>query len=183
VPSSEDWSGSVLAFVLGTSPYSREASERLRDHWVEDSAKVHGGPWSRFEAWATAWALPAASRDEAAEALARMPESRPTWTVQVPAALGHMYALLGRWDDAVRFLEGETRGCAVLHDVPSLVRAHVELGDAYAARGDAARACAEYAWVGARWGGAKPRSVTAEAAAKKAKALRCAPGVESAPRP
>jgi serine/threonine-protein kinase len=53
------------------------------------------------------------------------------------------------------------------------LRGEVLLGRALEAKGDRAGACAAYASVVRRWGGAKPRSVTAEDAAARASALKC----------
>jgi hypothetical protein len=49
----------------------------------------------------------------------------------------------------------------------------LHLGEAREATGDAAGACAAYDAVRAQWLHAKPRSVTTEEAARRAKALAC----------
>jgi hypothetical protein len=54
-----------------------------------------------------------------------------------------------------------------------MVRAQLLLGDALAAKGDNAGACAAYKVVVDRWAGAKPRSITAEEAKRKAGKLAC----------
>jgi serine/threonine-protein kinase len=53
------------------------------------------------------------------------------------------------------------------------VQAEEELGEALAATGDTAGACAEYESVIDLWGRAKPRSVTAERAREQARRLGC----------
>jgi TolA-binding protein len=54
------------------------------------------------------------------------------------------------------------------------VGAELDLGRALEQTGETAAACAAYAKVTERWGHAKPRSVTAEAAAAGFRRLRCA---------
>ena len=53
------------------------------------------------------------------------------------------------------------------------MRAHLWLGRALEAKGDKVAACAAYEVIPGRWGHAKPRSVTADKAQERKKALGC----------
>src|SRR5205823_6022746 len=92
------------------------------------------------------------------------------WPAQ--AHLGHALALAGR-EGGVAELETATRHCAALWEPFVHTRAHAWLGEALKAKGDRAGACAAYAVVLARWGSAKPPSVTAQKARSRAAALGC----------
>jgi serine/threonine-protein kinase len=63
--------------------------------------------------------------------------------------------------------------CRALEFPVEHTQAHAWLGQAREAKGDKAGACAAYQGVLERWGRAKPRSVTAEMATKRAKLLGC----------
>jgi serine/threonine-protein kinase len=54
------------------------------------------------------------------------------------------------------------------------MHALLDLGRAQELTGDTTSACASYAQVLAKWGAAKPRSVTADAARDGTRRLRCA---------
>jgi len=156
---------------------SRADASKQRDAWL--AAWRKDAPGTDLAAWLKLHAAPALTREDAAEALAARPSS--PWSMETSesaddAAMGNVYVLLGRWDDALPLLERAVSTCAVLDDVPALVRAHLQLAQTYEAKGDVGRACGEYGWVVARWGGAKPRSVTAETAAKRARAAGCDKG-------
>jgi serine/threonine-protein kinase len=88
-------------------------------------------------------------------------------------SVGRAYLLAGRVDEAVSWLERATRACNLVRFPVAATRARLWLGEAREAKGDRAGACADYAAVVRRWGGAKPRSVTAEEASRRAAALGC----------
>jgi serine/threonine-protein kinase len=54
-----------------------------------------------------------------------------------------------------------------------IMHSTLDLGQALEATGDATGACGAYRKVLARWGNAKPKSVTADKARARSKALRC----------
>jgi serine/threonine-protein kinase len=87
---------------------------------------------------------------------------------------GALYLLAGRVDDAVPLLERAATGCDALLAPFESTRAHHFLGLAREAKGDTASACKEYGVVLSRWGAARPRSVTADKAKERARALKCA---------
>ncbi len=82
-------------------------------------------------------------------------------------------SLAGQPAQALPWLEHATGGCEVLTYPFDHVRAHLLLGQAREATGDAVGACAAYRVVVDRWGQAKPRSVSAEQAAARLQAMGC----------
>jgi serine/threonine-protein kinase len=94
--------------------------------------------------------------------------SRRFWTHDGPP--GELLRQGGRLDEALPRLRAEAERCSF--DVDR-VRARLGLGLALEEKHDVPGACASYAAVVAQWGGAKPRSVTAEAAKARIKALGC----------
>jgi serine/threonine-protein kinase len=151
-----------------------ELAER-RAAWVK---RWQATPLRGFE-WFPAYAYGVTTRDEAREARRAAPDPLPPFRpfVYAEAALGRMAMLEGKPADAITLLRRATGGCFALEDPFTTARAHLWLGqaiEATRARGAAKDACAEYAAVIARWGDAKPRSVTADEARRRARALRCA---------
>jgi serine/threonine-protein kinase len=132
----------------------------------------------RTEAWLTAWARPAASRDAAVAALAAAPPGDlaiPVHTLDAHAAIGTVLLRAGRAAEAVRFLERAARGCDGFLAPVAHVRAAAQLGRALEATGDQAGACAAYHRVLDRWGATTAPSVTAREALRRATALSCTP--------
>jgi serine/threonine-protein kinase len=71
------------------------------------------------------------------------------------------------------WLEQSIRHCPVYSNIRWHVRTHLWLGQAKEQKGDKAGACAAYCVALDSWGKAKPRSVTADQAPARAKALGC----------
>jgi TolA-binding protein len=88
-------------------------------------------------------------------------------------AFGMTYLLAGKVDEALPYLERAARSCSALDHPLTQTAAHLHLGTALEARGDRPGACAAYRTVLERWGAAKPRSVSAEAARARSRALGC----------
>ena len=84
-----------------------------------------------------------------------------------------MYLLLGRVKEALPYLQRAAQGCEAVADLIVYIRAAIPLGEALEKVGDKEGACRAYQSVLARWGHAKPRSVTAEKARAHAKAAHC----------
>jgi len=117
------------------------------------------------------------TREEALEAIAAIPHGgiaafRPF--IYPEAALGRIYSLADRLDEAMPYLEQANRACYALEEPFTFVRARFFLGEAREKRGDKAGACAAYAEVVSRWGNAKPASTTATEAKRRIARLRCA---------
>jgi serine/threonine-protein kinase len=170
------------AWVLRLAPGDFAARRRARvDMWRER------GAYSGI-LWAFGFAAPASTPEEARAALDLLPEYAPLspyvitfWVilgeVGLPdASVGHAYLLAGKPAEAVPFLRRAAAACADLDDVLTHTRALLELGQALQATGDKEGACGAYGKVLARWGHAKPRSVTADAARAATRALGCGSG-------
>ncbi len=129
------------------------------------------------ELWISAWGVPAESREDgiaALEALAGL-GGPPVFAPSIPtqAILGRAYLLAGRVDEAVGPLRAGAASCTVLTDNLGNTRGWHDLGVAREGQGDQAGACQAYGVVLARWGHAKPRSVTADDARARSRALGC----------
>jgi len=135
--------------------------------------------------WPYAFAAPASTPDEARAALAVLPDYTPltpfvtTWwiflgDVGIPdAAIGHTYLLAGQHADALPYLRRAVASCTDFDAPLAHTRAALDLGATLEATGDKAGACEAYGKVLARWGQAKPRSVTSNAARARAAKLGC----------
>ncbi len=127
--------------------------------------------------WVQAWAVPAQSHDDgvaAIEALADLggpPAFAPTLPAQ--SHVGRVYLLAGRVDDALPLLKAGAATCTLLGESIANTRGWRDLGVALETRGDHSGACKAYGVVLARWGHAKPRSLTADDARARSHALGC----------
>jgi serine/threonine-protein kinase len=163
----------------------REAGAPLeprRRAWADRSLRS-GSPGS--VAWVDAWARPAHTSEEAGDAIAALAsDSRlglprgGEWAsagiFDADAPTGHVFLLAGRPADAIPFLRRSAVNCFLLEDPFAHLHAQLDLGRALEGTGDVAGACEQYGAVLARWGHAKPRSVTADEARARAKSLGCA---------
>jgi len=133
--------------------------------------------------WIEAWAATVQTPADAAEALAALSRDprlalprggEDMWlSSEADALAGHTLLLAGKTADALPLLRRSASNCFAF-DWPYLhVRSQLELGRTLEQTGDTPGACDAYAQVVARWGNAKPRSVTAEAARDAARKLRC----------
>jgi serine/threonine-protein kinase len=76
-------------------------------------------------------------------------------------------------DDALPYLQRAARSCVALEVPFEHTQVQLVLGQALAARGRRDEACAALGVVLARWGHARPRSVTADRARELAQSLGC----------
>ncbi|APR81692.1 Serine/threonine protein kinase [Minicystis rosea] len=134
-------------------------------------------PVARNFVWPHFWARAVSDAESAKEAIAALPEFPPLPPFRphtsVDEAIGRTFLLAGRTDDALAWLEPFTKGCNAFFFPITATRAHLTLGRAREAKGDTKAACAAYQVVIDRWGKAKPKSITADAARDRMKALRC----------
>jgi eukaryotic-like serine/threonine-protein kinase len=140
--------------------------------WQSKTSQAYLG-----QLWISAWGMPASSRDDgvaAVDALAGLGGS-PVFAPTIPtqAHVGRAYLLAGRVDDAVGPLRAGAASCTFLAEPVANTHGWHDLGVALEARSDRAGACQAYGVVLARWGHAKPRSVTADDARARARALGC----------
>jgi serine/threonine protein kinase/tetratricopeptide (TPR) repeat protein len=176
-----------LSFVLAELRLAGRMGEadfaRKRDVWVAQAGsatRTHGE--ADDSAWVDFYARPATTPAQAREAIAALPRFVPlprdignpgTWTAR-EEAIGRVYLLAGDLDDAIEHLRLAAGSCGVLTNLHLYVRAHEELGEALAAKGDTVGACAQYGVVLSYWGNARPRSVTADLARAGMRRLGCA---------
>jgi serine/threonine-protein kinase len=144
------------------------------DQWSADAPLLRGYVW--MKAYGAVADSPAAGA-EALNALPRfepLPKFAPEWATD--ARLGGALLFAGRPADAVPALRRAGAACTALSLPFEHVRALAALGDALDATGDRAGACEAYGRVLARWGSAKPRSITADRVRARARALACRDG-------
>ncbi len=105
----------------------------------------------------------------------------PTFTPHVlgDAFVGTTFFLAGRTAEALPYLERAARSCVAVESPVEHTRVQLTLGQALAQVGRQAEACAAYGVVLARWGAARPRSVTAD----RARALAVAEGCDAGKLP
>jgi Flp pilus assembly protein TadD len=89
------------------------------------------------------------------------------------AEIGRTYLLAGQAGEAIAHLRTAVAECDLFDAPVQHVRAARDLGRALEKKGDTAGACEAYGKVLAQWGHAKPRSVTADEARARVKALGC----------
>jgi serine/threonine-protein kinase len=135
-------------------------------------------PLARASLWYALYARPAATREEAKNALELLPEFEPLphyWYFPADFAIGEVYRLAGDPEKAIPHLQRAANACDAIYYPFENTRAHFALGQALETNQDTAGACAAYAVVVRRWGQARPRSVTGERARARMAALKCAP--------
>jgi len=166
----------MLAALAQTGAIDAAELDRRRAEWLA-SWRVKTSAAYSGDLWLAGLASPAASRTEAEAAIGTLPSygKLPSWTPTVPgmALAGHAYLLAGRLPDAVTALRAGASTCTVLPEPFANTRAWLELGTALEQTGDKPGACQAYSVVLARWGHAKPRSLTADRARTHAARLGC----------
>jgi tetratricopeptide (TPR) repeat protein len=158
--------------------------EAKRRAWIDQRLKGWGA--YKGAVWDYAYASPAFTATEANAALAALAELGPPTSAPAfggfscsgrsgspEADAGRVYLLAGRVDEAVEHLKKAVAQCDVLPSTLDHVHAELNLGRALEQKGDHTGACEAYGKVLARWGHATPRSVTADAAKERSKALGC----------
>ena len=135
----------------------RELDEKRAEWFDRERLRASEGrsarePWT---AWATVYGSFAESREEALEALARAPQDDGApgraHGLFVDFALGKVYALAGRWNDAVPHLERVVSSCATFDATMVIAKARLYLGQAQETKGDAAAAKATYEKLVEAW--------------------------------
>jgi serine/threonine-protein kinase len=126
-------------------------------------------------AWACAYAAGAITRAEALAATAKLETLHLSVHPSMwPTAYARVLFLAGRADAARPLLEHRVKECSYeLSNTLGWVQSHLFLGELDEQRGDRAGACGHYGRVLDRWGHAKPRSVTADEARARVKAIGC----------
>jgi hypothetical protein len=173
----------VAARLLLTAAHEPAAQvAALAKRWAEQDGHADGPAEAPLDD-ATLRAAVALSPEAARDAMAGVNVTTVDLTQNTGSALagdlivGRAFAKGGRVDAAIPLLEEASRACGLAHSEEaftfSRAEAQVELADALAARGDTAGACTWLGKVVAQWGRATPRSVTAERAKARRRALGC----------
>jgi tRNA A-37 threonylcarbamoyl transferase component Bud32/tetratricopeptide (TPR) repeat protein len=157
--------------------------EARRTAWIHRALFAGADP---AQVWVYGYASPALTAVEARAALAALPEwGSPSPTpsnfdsffgrVGSPEAdLGRVYLLAGQVDESIGHLKRAVASCDLFTSTIDHLRAARDLGIALAQKGETTAACEAYGVVLSRWGQARPRSVTADDARARARALGCA---------
>jgi tetratricopeptide (TPR) repeat protein len=151
---------------------------RRRDAFVAQWTALAPGKDDVRATMIGAYLAPARTRADAEEALSRLSSLVPPtaeWYEISDYLLGNVYALGGRPADARPYLERAVRSCSAFEFSWETTHARYLLGRTLEDTGDRAGACAAYASVVTRWGKAKPRSITAQQAARRSRGLGCVP--------
>jgi serine/threonine-protein kinase len=156
---------------------SRAERDAKRDAWIRAWRERTTSDYFGY-LWIQAYATYVTNADEAAAAMRALeglggtiPPYRPQTATSFD--IGRTLLLAGQVDRAMPYLKRATRACLPLDFPFPFVRSQLWLGEGLARSGDTAGACEALRAVTARWGAAKPRSVTAAAARARAKELSC----------
>lgn len=154
--------------------------DRQRAQWIEREKRRLPGrdPKNAESAWLTwnsVWGSFAETREEANEALARLPAGIPLpegsrRSIGLDFSLGKAHALAGHPAEALTHLLKVTASCGAFEDAMLITRARFYIGIAYEARGETALAKGAYARVLETWP-ATTKSRTALASEMRLKAL------------
>ncbi|MBX3188339.1 MAG: protein kinase [Labilithrix sp.] len=158
---------------------TKAALDEQRTRWIaREKQRTSAGDHTARAAWSvwTLWGGFAETREEADDALTRLPRGVPLPVGMRRAAsldfvIGKVYALVGRPAEAIPALLNVTGSCAALEDALIVMRARYYLGMAYEAKGDKALAKAAYERTLATWPKGT-RSRTLEAAKARLEALK-----------
>jgi serine/threonine-protein kinase len=151
-----------------------QQSERLVA-WIAKWTKLSPSKDAADAALIAAYLWPAETREQAADALQRLPQHVPLSYPNLDAnfILGKANFLAGRIDEALPYLRRAADACLGLATPVDTTHAALMLGHALDSKGDKAGACAAYKIVLDRWGKAKPRSVSADDARVASAKLGC----------
>jgi len=136
----------------------------------------------RLGTWSFRWGPASELHDVALEAWRNIPgvsEQTPTFGFNgfdlrmADIQQGRIALAAGEYARAVEVLEPSAKACLSFEQPFANARAQLWLGEAKEHTADKAGACDAYRFVLERWGGAKPRSKTADEARKRARALGC----------
>jgi serine/threonine protein kinase len=153
--------------------------ERARQWRSEQPSGTRSHGSLTFDRWLDSSACGVVTKAEALEALAEQPpreymgSASDIAEVTEAERLGRLFLLAQDYDRAIPLLSRAARSCRSLTQVVGQMHASHELAVALARTGDRAGACAADRAVLDRWGHARPRSVTADAARAHMRAIAC----------
>jgi len=170
-----------LALEYRVGAISRAAFAEKRAAWLAaDEGRAALFARERpAERWLSAYAAAAADARDADEALAVLPRYEPLPTTflrdaLVDEAVGRVYLLAKRYDQAIPILRHGVRTCTALQAPFYHTWAAFELGQALEATGARQEACDAYAIVVSRWSNPRVHLTTGVRAAERFQALGCA---------
>jgi serine/threonine-protein kinase len=171
----------VLAVLHRAGRISEAEFQAKRDRWVEEE-RAKSQPPRASAAWFDYYAKPARTAAEAREALDALPRFSPFrledsdlgFETARNQIMGNVYLLAGRPQEAIPYFRRALATCEILDVEYDSMLASEHLGEALAATGDRKGACEPLQRVLARWGHARPRSVTADRARELSRKLGCA---------
>jgi len=170
----------VVKYLAGTM-----SRAELQDHRAKWLAAEHERPLENDllrttpgMRWIVGYAFPAVDDVDANAALAALAQYQPLpgslrRGVAFDDAIGEVQRLSGNSAGALASLQRAWRSCGAVDAPLPKVRSGYHLGLVLEAKDDSKGACEAYRSVVARWGQAKPRSVTAEKAKARIRALGC----------
>jgi len=169
--------GRMLAASERAGLITHDERVRRREAWIASAVKSLPPAWAH-EIWYFAYAADAETKDEAREAVDKLPSFEPLPPAR-DVALSDGYAgkalfLAGRPVEALPALRRGAASCLVLDFPVDHERTTLALGQALESAKDVDGACLAYRTIVDRWGAARPRSVTAERARERQRALACA---------
>jgi serine/threonine-protein kinase len=148
---------------------------RQRQAWV-DSWKKKATMDNLSFVWLFGYAAATETPDDARDALAARPAHSPLrHSIIADTSVGTTYLLASQPSEALPYLRRAAHSCSAIDYPLEHTRVHLALGQALEAVHQPREACEAYAIVLARWGNARPRSITAERARRFAKDLGCRP--------
>ncbi len=165
----------ALAALVRAGRESPARADALRAAWLAEWKPDRG----RFanDLWFDLYASSARTPAEAREALAALPSFTPLRPLGARPWLqgdeGTVHALAGDAERAIPELRAAVTSCFGPRGLLARMRQRLLLGQMLERRSDRDGACEQYAAVLARWGHAKPRSVTANKARARSEALGC----------
>jgi serine/threonine-protein kinase len=165
---STDFTPEMLAAEVAGGKLTPAVLATRRAEWLR-AWEAKTSPAYRSLLWVYGYATTARTIDDAKTALEALPryEPLPAFTaasIAPDVAIGRVFLLGGRLDDATASLSRASHSCLTLDEPIDHVRASLLLGRAREKSGDRAGACAAYGDVTLRWGAAKPRSISGDEA-------------------
>ncbi len=175
---------SAVLYRMGALSKTELATRR--DAWLRGSSASAELPWMQSQQqWFFAYAVGAATSDDARAALEALPRFPPL--IPAPARdpsfdayVGEVYRRAGRAREALPALRRNAAWCSWVIDPFSYMSGLNELGAALEDVGDSDAACSAYARVVSLWGTTKRRSVTGAQARSRFVALGCQRGRDDA---
>jgi serine/threonine protein kinase/tetratricopeptide (TPR) repeat protein len=173
----DDLTPPIMTFVRHTKSMPDAEYEATLEAWRTRWKKGLRGDYRPY-LWVYGYAPTVETREDAAAAMAVYPEYAPIPPF-IPngalpfATVGRTFWLGGHEAEGIEKLEVAARGCDTVVRPVLWVHAHAWLAEAFEEAKDVAAACKEYGVVLEHWGAARPRSVTADQARVRSRALGC----------